>query len=109
MPKCRTWASEECMEALANPDRNVAAQLYVQKLQKIMSDCKDGAEKCIERNAKTPNVELKSMIHEYNVFKIESQKGLDAIIRNDPSAPICKNAANYCSTCKQLWGFCPKA
>lgn len=109
MPKCRTWANQECMEALANPDRKVAAQLYVQKLQKILGDCKTGAERCISKHEKTPDAKLKSMIHEYNVFQIESQKGLDAIKRNDPSGPICENAANYCSTCEQLWNFCPKA
>lgn len=108
MTECRKWANEECMEALASPDRNVAANLYVNKFHEIMSKCKAGAEACIKQNTKYPDAKLKSLIHEYNVFRIESEKGLDAIKRNEPSKPICENAANYCSTCEQFWNFCPK-
>lgn len=97
------------MAALANPDPNEAAQLYQQKLEKVIGDCRTGAKTCIEKKGQSPNDKVTGMDHQYNAFKMDLHKSVEVIKRRVTSGPTCENAANYCSTCEQLWDFCPKA
>lgn len=108
MAQCRKWTKQECMAALANPNAHQAAQLYQEKIGKIMGDCKKDAQTCIENKGQSVHDRVNGMNQKYEVFKNDFPKSVEVIKHGVLSGPACENAANYCSTCEQLWDFCPR-